>query len=44
VLPKAIAPDAARDSGNKKTHGLSKATARRYAHPDYWAGFIYTGL
>jgi CHAT domain-containing protein len=41
---KAIAPDPTRDAGDKKAHGVSTATARRYAHPDYWAGFIYTGL
>ena len=39
-----IEPDATRAAGKKKTDGVAKPVARPYAHPYYWAGFIYTGL
>lgn len=38
-----IAPDGARTPGTTKTPP-GTPVARPYAHPYYWAGFIYTGL
>jgi CHAT domain-containing protein len=38
-----IAPDATR-AGGEKTPDRGKRLARPYAHPYFWAGFIYTGL
>jgi len=38
-----VKPDATKTKGVKAT-AADKPTARPYAHPYFWAGFIYTGL
>ncbi|MBO0765530.1 MAG: CHAT domain-containing protein, partial [Hyphomicrobiaceae bacterium] len=39
-----IEPDQTRAAGKKRAPGKQSRLARPYAHPYYWAAFIYTGL
>lgn len=39
-----IAYDPPSATAHKKTTGSSKRLLKPYTHPDFWAGFIYTGL
>jgi CHAT domain-containing protein/tetratricopeptide (TPR) repeat protein len=39
-----ITPEATPIAAKTKAAGTSKRPPRPYTHPDFWAGFIYTGL